>query len=263
MNRNEPAFISHSGISRREALAMGSVLATSLCLGPALLAAERRRRVVVWAEGTAPDDKVYPKDVNTAIADGLKKHLKDWIIEIANLSDPEQGCAEASLKQCDILVWWGHKKHDDVKDEYVDRVVRRVKDQGMGFISVHSSHFAKPNKKLMGTECSWAAYKTDNCKLKIKVKESNHPIAAGVREFTLPIIERYSEPYKVPTPESVPLDGFYVYPDGKEEPVRVGLCWTIGKGRMFYFVPGHETYRDLYFDEVQLILANAVKWAAP
>jgi trehalose utilization protein len=263
MNHNKSVLFATDGISRRDALVAGTTVVTSLCLGNLLQAAERRRRVVVWSEGTAPEDKVYPKDVNTAMADGIKKHLRDWIVETASLADPEQGCSEASLNQCDVLVWWGHKKHDEVKDEYVDRIVRRVKEQGMGFIAVHSSHFAKPNKKLMGTECSWGAYKTDGCKLKVKIKEPTHPIAAGVREYTLPMIERYSEPYKVPTPESVPFDGTYIYPDGKEESVRVGLCWNIGKARMFYFVPGHETYRDLYFEETQLILANAVKWAAP
>jgi trehalose utilization protein len=114
----------------------------------------------------------------------------------------------------------------------------------------------------MGTACSWAAYENDGCKCKVLIKDPNHPIVQGVKEFTLPAIERYSEPYRVPTPESVPLEGIYIYPDGKEEPTRLGLCWTIGKGRMFYFAPGHETYRDFYMDEVKQILANAVVWAA-
>ena len=95
------------------------------------------------------------------------------------------------------------------------------------------------------------------------LKDPSHPIVQGVQEFTLPAIERYSEPYRVPTPESVPLHGVYIYPDGKEESTRLGLCWTIGKGRMFYFAPGHETFRDFYMDPVQQIMANAVIWAAP
>ena len=222
-----------------------------------------QRRVVVWSEGTAQDDKAYPQDINTAIAAGLRKKLSGWTVETATLNDPEQGCGEASLGQCDVLIWWGHKKHDDVKNENVARIARRVKEEGMGFIAVHSAHFAKVNKRLMGTACSWAAYENDGCKCKVVIKDPSHPIVKGVKEFTLPEIERYSEPYRVPTPESVPLNGIYVYPDGKEEPTRLGLCWTIGKGRMFYFVPGHETYHDFYIDEVQQIMANAVNWAAP
>ncbi|MCP5523345.1 MAG: ThuA domain-containing protein [Verrucomicrobiales bacterium] len=226
------------------------------------LAADRPRRVVVWSEGTAQQDKVYPDDINHAIADALRKQLPGWTVETAGINDSEQGCSEDSLNRCDVLIWWGHKRHDNVKDEYVDRIERRVKQEGMGFIAVHSSHFAKPNKRLMGTRCSWGAYKTDGCQLKVRVNAPDHPITKGVGDFTLPQIERYSEPYRVPEPEAVPFAGTYVYPDGKEEPTRVGFCWTIGKGRMFYFAPGHETYPNLYRPEVQRLFANAVEWAA-
>jgi trehalose utilization protein len=246
-----------SPLSRRQFLGTTTSLLTAGYLG----AADRSRRVVVWSEGTAPVDKVYPQDINTAIADGLKLKLKNWRIETANLSDPEQGCSLASLRDCDVLIWWGHKRHRDVKDEYVERIVRRVREEGMGFISVHSSHFAKPNKALMGTRCGWAAYKKDGCRLNVKVAMPQHPITRNVPDFVLPKIERYSEPYQVPEPEATPLTGTYVYPSGKEEPTRVGFCWTIGKGRMFYFAPGHETYRNLYLEPVQQIFANAVQWA--
>ena len=248
--------------TRRGVLGLGATLAAAAVLPRRLLGAESRRRVVVWSEGTAPDDKVYPQDINVAIANGLKKHLQGWDIETANLRSPEQGCSEDSLKRCDVLIWWGHKRHDDVKNEYVDRIVRRVREEGMGFISVHSSHYAKANKRLMGTACNWSAYENDGCKCEVIVKEPNHPIVQGVKGFLLPAIERYSEPYAVPTPEAVPLAGTYLYPDGKKEPVRLGLCWTIGKGRMFYFAPGHETCRDFYMPEVERIFANAVEWAA-
>ena len=46
------------------------------------------------------------------------------------------------------------------------------------------------------------------------------------------------------------------------ESARMGLCWTIGKGRVFYFTPGHETYNDYYRPEVRRIFVNAVKWAS-
>lgn len=251
----------HPSLTRRSFVGLAAMATASAFLAPNSRAAGRR--VVVWSEGTAQDDKVYPKDINTAIADGLRQKLSGWTIETATLSDPEQGCSTESLANCDVLIWWGHKKHDQVKDEYVARIVKRVKEGGMGFIAVHSSHFAKPNKRLMGTACSWGAYENDGCTCKVIIKNPDHPIVKGVKEFTLPAIERYSEPYRVPTPESVPLDGMYVYPNGKEEPTRLGLCWTVGKGRMFYFAPGHETYRDFYLEPVQQIMANAVTWAAP
>ena len=251
-----------SAISRRTLLGVGAVAAAGLALDARLLAAAPRRRVLVWSEGTAPADKVYPKDVNQAMADGLQD-LEGWDVVVASLNDPEQGLSEARLASTDVLIWWGHKRHGDVKDALVERIVRRVKDQGMGFLSIHSSHFAKPYKKLMGTACSWREYKADGTSARVIVKAPDHPIAKGVKDFDLPKIERYGEPFQVPAPETVVFDGVYTKPNGEKEPGRMGLCWTVGKGKVFYFTPGHETYDDFYRPEVRQILRNAVEWAAP
>ena len=97
--------------------------------------------------------------------------------------------------------------------------------------------------------------------MQIIVKDPTHPIAKGVKDFSLPKIERYGEPFAVPTPEAVVFDGIYTKPDGQKENGRMGLCWTVGKGRVFYFTPGHETYDDYFRPEVRQIFRNAVEWA--
>ncbi len=255
-------------ISRREALAKAGSAAAAVLAAPALLAATGKRKVVVWSEGSANVDegskKVYPQDINTAIAEGLKPlENQGWEIVKATLSDPDQGISDELLGTTDVLIWWGHKKHGEVKDELVDKIDRRVREGRMGFIATHSSHFAKPYKKLMGTRCSWSEYVTDGTSVQIIVKEPNHPICKGVTDFKLPLIERYGEPFAVPAPEAVPLDGIYTKPDGQTAPGRMGLCWTVGKGKVFYFTPGHETYNDYYRPEVRRIFINAVQWAAP
>ena len=250
----------HTAISRRQALRLGAASLGTLLATPALLAAPARRKVVVWSEGTAPK-AVYPQDVNAAIAEGLKP-LAGWEIVTCGLSDPDQGIPGELLPATDVLIWWGHQKHGEVKDALVDRIVRRVKEDGMGFISLHSSHFAKPFRRLMGTRCSWREYKADGTSAKVIVKDPNHPITKGIKDFELPQIERYSEPFAVPEPEAVPLDGIYTKPDGKTEPGRMGLCWTVGKGKVFYFTPGHETYNDFFRDDVRRIIRNAVEWAS-
>ena len=95
------------------------------------------------------------------------------------------------------------------------------------------------------------------------MNDPNHPIAKGVKEFTIDHTERYSEPYAVPEPEAVPFEGVHTLKDGREDPSRIGLCWTIGKGKFFYFQAGHET-DPVFFDEnVRQIMRNAVEWAAP
>jgi trehalose utilization protein len=249
-------------LSRRTALGVGASAAAALLLPSQLLAAAGKRRVVVWSEATAPKE-VYPNDINTAIADSLKKKLPDWEVVVAGLDDPDQGLSDERLKGTDVLIWWGHKKHGAVANPLVEKIFKRVNEEGMGFLALHSSHFAKPYKRLMGTPCTWREYKADGTSVKIIVKEPNHPIVQGVKDFELPKIERYGEAFAVPKPDAVPLDGIYTKPDGTKEPGRMGLCWTIGKGRVFYFTPGHETYDDFLRPEVQTIMKNAVVWAAP
>lgn len=240
-----------------------------VALGVAILAvcvegadARGKRCVVVWSEGTAPKN-IYPEDINGAIAEGLES-LEGWKVVVASITDPDQGLPDKLLKKADVLIWWGHKRHGGVKNDLVKKVVARVKEDGMGFISLHSSHFAKPNKVLMATPCTWGEYVKDATTLDISVKVSDHPIAKGVKkDFTIKHTERYSEPYAVPEPEAVPFEGVHHLNDGSDDPSRVGLCWTIGKGKMFYFQAGHETEPVYYDENVQLIMRNAVEWAAP
>lgn len=223
----------------------------------------KKKVVVVWSEGTAPK-KVYPNDINGAISDALKADLKGWEVVTASINDPEQGLPDALLNRCDVLMWWGHKKHDLVKDELVAKIVKRVKEDGMGFIGLHSTHFAKVNKALMGDACSWGDYKGDSTTVDITVKDATHPIAKGVKDFQIVQNERYKEPYAVPTPEAVPFEGVYTLRGGAKDPaMRMGLCWHSGKGKCFYFQAGHETNPTFFDNNVKKIMANAVQWADP
>ena len=251
-------------LSRRGFLGLGAA-AGGFLIGrpPAAVAQARKPLVVVWSEGSAPKN-VYPNDINAVIVEGLAKALPRWEVLKAGIGDPAQGLPDDVLARTWVLVWWGHVKHNDVKDDLVDKVCKRVKDDGMGFISLHSSHFAKPNKKLMNDACTWGAYVDDSRTLKVTVKEPKHPIAAGLpKEFTFDHAERYSEPYKVPAPQTVVFEGDHTLRDGKIDHSRVGLCWQIGKGKFFYFQAGHETSPVFFDDNVRKIMANAVNWCSP
>ena len=195
--------------------AAATVLSLSLRTGGAEKP-QVKRCVVVWSEGTAPKN-IYPNDINGAIAEGLKD-LLGWEVVKANLSDPNQGLPDNLLERADVLIWWGHQKHDWVKDQLVDKIVKRVKEDGMGFIALHSSHFAKPNRKLMGTPCSWRAYVGDSTTLKVTVKNPNHPIAQGINEFTVTHNERYSDPYAVPKPKAIVFEGIASLKDDGTDP---------------------------------------------
>jgi len=244
---------------KKTAVWMAMVMGVAVCAwaGP-------KKTVVVWSEGTAPTN-VYPHDINGAIAEGLRasEQLKDWDVVVASLNDPDQGLPDALLAKADVLMWWGHKKHGAVKDELVAKIERRVKEDGMGFIALHSAHFSKPNKRLMGTPCSFKAYVSDTKETRVTVAAADHPIAKGVaKEFTVANAERYSDPYLVPATEAVPFVGTNVRKDGTTEDSKLGFCWTVGKAHYFYFQLGHETNPIFFQPEIRKIMANAVIWAA-
>jgi trehalose utilization protein len=249
-------------LSRRTILAAGAAAAVELLSSPPAWAAEPKRRVVVWSEKTAPKN-VYPHDINGAVAEGLEPlAAKGWEVVTASITDPEQGVSAESLDKTGVLIWWGHKLHGKITPEHVKRIVDRVKEGGMGFIALHSSHFSKPLKALLGTNCGWkGGYVEDGSKLELIVKDKRHPIAAGIRDFSLPHTERYTEPFEIPEPESVVFDGVYTRPDGSRESARQGIVWTVGKGRVFYFQPGHETYPIFFDANIRKLMCNAVEWA--
>lgn len=249
--------------TRRAFLGKSAVVAGGILLGAAAAEAAPKHRVVVWSEGTAPKN-VYPDDINTAVANSLKQPLKGWDIVVASLNQPDQGVPESLLNETDVLIWWGHARHDDVKDDLVGRIVARVKEHGMGFIALHSSHYCKPFRALMGTPCGWGGgYVEDGSSLQVIVTNPKHPINRGVKDFVIPHNERYSEPFQVNTPEAVVQDGEYTKPDGTKEKSRQGMVWIVGKGRVFYSQFGHESYPIYNMPEVQHIIANGVRWAAP
>lgn len=217
----------------------------------------KRRTILVWSEGTAPKD-VFPNDINGAVAEGLAK-LRGYTVKTASITDPEQGVSQAALDETDVLIWWGHQRHGRVSDEAVQRIVARVRDGGMGVIFLHSAHFAKPLQAVLGSSGAWSAYVNDRSTHRITVADAKHPIARGVRDFVIPKEERYEEPFIVPEPEAVVFDGYY---ESTKTKARQGLCWTIGKGRVFYFRPGHEEFPIFFMPEVRRILRNAALWCA-
>jgi len=213
-------------------------------------------RALVWSEWTEPKN-VYPNGIHGAIAEALNA-CEGITASTAHLNEPEQGLSEARLASADVLFWFGHGKHGAVEDAYVERVVRRVTQDGMGFVPVHSAHYSKPFKALMGLECGLGGWREDDKSERVKVLLPDHPIAKGVADFVIPHDEMYSEPFAVPDPEAVVL---YSYFEGGEE-FRSGCCWTRGKGRIFYFRPGHETCPVYFQPEVKVILCNAALWTA-
>ena len=219
-------------------------------------------RVTVWNEFRHEKiheevAKVYPDGIHNVIADFLKRY-PEIQARTATLDEPEHGLTQEVLDSTDVLIWWGHMAHNEVKDEIVERVYGKILN-GMGLIVLHSGHLSKIFRKLMGTSCM-LKWREAGEKERIWVVEPGHPIAEGLGEyFEIPHTEMYGERFDIPKPDELVFISWFK----GGEVFRSGCCFYRGKGKIFYFRPGHETFPIYCQPEVQRVIYNAVKWAAP
>ncbi len=218
-------------------------------------------RVTVWSEYRQERSDpavrmVYPDGLHAAIAAGLREH-DGFEVRTATLDEPDQGLSDALLADTDVLTWWGHVAHDEVSDAAVDRVHARVLG-GMGLIVLHSGHFSKIFKRLMGTSCD-LKWREDGRRERLWVVDPSHSIAEGIGEsFVLAEEEMYGEHFDIPPPDELVFVSWF---EGGEV-FRSGCTYRRGLGRVFYFRPGHETYPTYHDATVRHVIANAARWAA-
>jgi len=219
-------------------------------------------RVTVWHEyqhelKEPAIAKVYPKGIHEAIAAHLRQNPQ-LEVTTATLDQPEHGLSEAVVKNTDMFIWWGHMAHDKVADAVVQRVYDRVL-AGAGILVLHSGHFSKIFRKLMGTSCDlkWREYEHEREIL--WVARPGHPIVRDLDDhFILPHEEMYGEFFDIPEPECT----FLISSFTGGEVFRSGCTWTRGAGRVVYFRPGHEAFPTYYDKNVLKVIENAVQWAA-
>lgn len=218
-------------------------------------------RVTVWNEfrHEKSDEAVravYPDGIHEAIAAPLRD--ASFAVRTATLDEPEHGLSQDVLDATDVLVWWGHMAHGDVEDEIVKRVVQRVWD-GMGLIVLHSGHFSKVFKTLMGTSCD-LKWREAGEKERLWVVNPSHPIAHGLDSyFELPHEEMYGEHFDIPDPDELVFVSWF---QGGEV-FRSGCTFHRGNGKIFYFRPGHETHPTYFDKNVRKVIENAARYVAP
>ena len=217
-------------------------------------------RVTVWDESTSDqlfelERDIYPEGIGAAVA-GFLGRQPGIEAQVATLSMPEHGLTSEVLADTDVLTWRGHMTHDAVDDVIVDRVQEAVLN-GMGLIALHSSHYSKVFRRLMGTG-GGVKFRESGEKERLWAVSPGHPICEGVGEyFELPHTEMYGEYFDVPQPEELIFISWFA----GGEVFRSGCCWRRGLGRIFYFKPGHETHPIYYDPNVQRVITNAVYWA--
>lgn len=218
-------------------------------------------KVTIWNEGRheqtdAIVQELYPDRMDGAIAKGIAS--PDFEIRRTTLDDPEQGLPDSLLDDTDVLLWWGHVAHEEVSDSLVDRVQQRIL-KGMGIVFLHSGHHSKLFRRLMGTNAnlSWRELPEGDLE-RVWVINPSHPIAEGLPPyFEVPASEMYGEPFDIPAPDELLFISWY----SGGEVFRSGCTFQRGRGRIFYFSPGHETYPVYHNPYVIKVISNGIHWA--
>jgi len=288
---------------------MTRFLLTAL-LGLAATVSAAPIRVVVWDEQQPAQKKVYTNFIGGQIAAYLRT-LPDLSVKSVGLNDPDQGLAEETLTNCDVLIWWSHVKNKLVPEATAREIVDRIRTGKMSAIFLHSALTSRPFIEAMnertredaakmvpvGTPMEFilpAAYKdplpTDPLTPRIEMTNApdgsrlarvylpiceitgwhedgvpshitalmpDHPIARGVpKEFENAQTEIYVEPFHVPKPDAVIFEEHW----DKYGPFRSGMLWTVGRGKVFYFRPEHETFPGYFNPNILKIIGNAAEW---
>ena len=273
-------------------------------------------RVLVWDEQQPAQKQAYTNFLGNEIASYLARQ-PGLVVKSARLDDSEQGLGKAALRDCDVLVWWGHVRNGDVSFRTGRQIVDRILAGRLSLVALHSAHWSAPfvesmrqrarqealarlsaadrvgailietnlfdpfrtapkysdrltpetfYRKSPGApvevhltlpDCCFPAYRPDGQPSFVRVLLPGHPIAQGLpNEFMIEQTEMYNEPFHVPEPDVVVLEERWK----TGEWFRSGCVWNIGRGKVFYFRPGHEIYPVFKNPHVLHLLGNAVKW---
>lgn len=219
-------------------------------------------RVTIWNEFRHEKiesiaKEIYPKGMHEVLKAYLSKD-SELDVRTATLDEPCNGLSDEVIEGTDVLIWWGHMAHGEVRDDIVDKVADRVR-RGMSVILLHSAHASKLMQALTG--CSGSLLWRENGEKQILWNlKPNHPITKGIGEyFVLDKEETYGEPFGIPDPDELIFLSWF----SGGNVFRSGWVKNIQNGKLFYFQPGHETYPTFKNPQVLTVIKNAIKYLAP
>ena len=141
--------------------------------------------VTVWNEfGARAEQRLRAQHLSARDHEQIGGYLREQPgleVATATLEQPDHGLTEEVLANTDVLIWWGHAAHRKVRDDIVDRVQGRILD-GMGLVVLHSGHFSKIFKRMMGTSCG-LCWREAAERERLWVVNPNHPITRGCGRY--------------------------------------------------------------------------------
>ncbi len=272
----------------------------------------KKTNILVWDERSEEARKAYGKYLGEQVAASLAQN-PNLVVSTAFLDDPEQGLSDKVLDNVDVLIWWGHVRHQEISAEKGRSIVKRISAGSLSLIALHSAHWASPfveamnevtrrkvfsDKSLKETDvefkspavqftipavndrltpyateykypdgrkkltvelpiCCFPHVRNDGNPSTIKIMNTDHPIVRGVPvQFQIEHTEMYNEPFHVPAPDQLLFEEYWE----SGEWFRSGMLWNLGKGRVFYFRPGHETHTVFKQEWPLRIIENAAVW---
>ena len=104
--------------------------------------------------------------------------------------------------------------------------------------------------------CCFPAYRTDGKPSLLRVVDRGHALVSGLPEsFSLPRTEMYDEPFHVPPPDEVVIEE--CWEDGSW--FRSVMVWNLGRGKVIYIRPGHETFPVFHEPHMLRLVENACR----
>lgn len=308
----------HMNQQRRGFIKVTGILAAATMLMPkqtfSATAPKKMIRVLVWDERQPAAQQAYDGGfLGNKIATHLSRqtHLE---VKSAGLDDPDQGLSSETLRNTDVLIWWGHIRHAEVPIAKAQEIAELISNGSLCFIGLHSAHWSNPFIEAMNAitkqrilaqkdvkpeelefvvapeirkalplptqrvapyndmlkfpdgsrkiivhlpNCCFPKVSNDGKPSVLKTQVKSHPILKGLpATLTLKQTEMYGEPFHVPEPDELLLEEYWE--DG--EWFRSAMLWRLGKGKVFYFRPGHEGYPIFKEPWVLQLLTNAVSW---
>jgi len=217
--------------------------------------------VLIWW-GHVRQGQVTPKDCQPIIDRIKAGRLSFMPLHSAHWSTPFMEAMNERTKQDVARLFPHNKQSPNVKIEYIAPTGRIPPARNS---MVTPAYLALQRRGVVTTvrvdlpNCCFPGYRGDGKPSRMETLLPNHPIAKGLpKMWTIQKTEMYDEPFHVPRPDQVVFKETF----SGGEWFRSGSVWNLGKGKVFYFRPGHETY-PVFKEELPLrVIENAVRWLA-